>query len=139
MTHPDRAARQATGQADTCRTVDVDCTNCGHLWEHHGDEVCGVRSRHQGVAYSCGCTEAQEDPAAPVVGQPAAAPDTDARITVVSLARMLSAADVEINHGNYPTYDTLAESGQQQYRQAARYLLARLHITTRQTVEDETR
>jgi hypothetical protein len=44
---------------------------------------------------------------------------------------MLSAADVEINHGDYPTWDDLAESGQKQYRQAARYLLTRLHITER--------
>jgi hypothetical protein len=51
-------------------------------------------------------------------------------VTVDALARMLSAADVEINHGDYPTWDTLAESGQKQYRQAARYLLKRLHITT---------
>ncbi|MFD8845461.1 hypothetical protein [Streptomyces pseudogriseolus] len=50
-------------------------------------------------------------------------------VTVDALARMLSAADVEINHGDYPTWDTLAESGQKQYRQAARYLLKRLHIT----------
>lgn len=55
--------------------------------------------------------------------------------TVETLARMLSAADVEINHGDYPTYDTLAESGQKQYRQAARYLLKRLHITTKPTAE----
>jgi hypothetical protein len=50
-------------------------------------------------------------------------------VTVDALARMLSAADVEINHGDYPTWDTLAESGQKQYRLAARYLLKRLHIT----------
>jgi len=61
--------------------------------------------------------------------QPAEQPTVDA------LARMLSAADVEINHGDYPTYDTLAESGQKQYRQAARYLLQRLHITTKPGAE----
>ncbi|MEV5646475.1 hypothetical protein AB0L67_41545 [Streptomyces flaveolus] len=48
-----------------------------------------------------------------------------------TLARMLSAADVEINHGDYPTWDALAESGQGEYRKAARYLLKRLHIIAR--------
>jgi predicted HAD superfamily Cof-like phosphohydrolase len=52
-------------------------------------------------------------------------------IPVDALARMLSAADVEINHGDYPTWDTLAESGQGEYRKAARYLLKRLRITER--------
>lgn len=70
------AARQAAGQTTTeeerytaevvqaaRRRYDAEpkCPNCGHLWEHHGDEVCGVRGRRQGIAYYCGCTDAEED------------------------------------------------------------------------------
>ncbi|MFI0768594.1 hypothetical protein ACH4TQ_27460 [Streptomyces sp. NPDC021218] len=55
------------------------------------------------------------------------------QIRVDDLARLLSAADVHINHGDYPTWDTLGESGQGEYRKAARYLLARCRITPRTT------
>lgn len=54
------------------------CPNCGHLWAHHGEEVCGVRSRHQGKAYNCGCTDAQSDHAAAVGGQDSTHPATGA-------------------------------------------------------------
>ncbi|MFE7547035.1 hypothetical protein [Streptomyces gardneri] len=85
------AARQTTGQDDTdeqrytaevvqaaqrAHDAEPKCRNCGHLWQHHGDEVCGVLSGHQGAAYYCGCTDAEEDHA-PAVGQPAEAHDTD--------------------------------------------------------------
>lgn len=61
-----------------------------------------------------------------------------APVSVDTLARMLSSADVEINHGDYPTWDDLAESGEAQYRQAARYLLARLRITATPAATEET-
>ncbi|MFE6815971.1 hypothetical protein [Streptomyces sp. NPDC057677] len=61
------------------------CPNCGHLWQHHGEDVCGVRSRRQGVAYNCGCTDAEEDHA-PAVGQPAEAHDTDRAAVLQALA-----------------------------------------------------
>ncbi|MYS72377.1 hypothetical protein GTY88_18405 [Streptomyces sp. SID5926] len=52
-------------------------------------------------------------------------------IPVETLARLLSDADVYVNHGDYPGWDDLAESGEQQYRRAACHLLKRLHIAER--------
>jgi hypothetical protein len=53
-------------------------------------------------------------------------------VTVEALAQLLSAADVEINHGDYPTWETLADSGTEEYRKAARYVLKRCRITTKE-------
>ncbi|MYT26089.1 hypothetical protein GTW69_38465 [Streptomyces sp. SID7760] len=101
-------ARQAGGQTAPAR----DCPSCEVGAEH--DVHCPTPETHN---WACGCPTGQQ----PDEAQPG--------ITVDDLARMLSAADVEINHGDYPTWDDLAESGEEQYRQAARYLLARTHIT----------
>jgi hypothetical protein len=38
---------------------------------------------------------------------------------------------VQINGGDYPTWDDLAESGQDQYREAATFLLARCSVANR--------
>lgn len=68
------------------------------------------------------------------VADETSATETEAQqqVDVEALARLLSDADVYVNHGDYPGWDDLAESGEQQYRQAARYLLKRLHIAERQ-------
>lgn len=52
-------------------------------------------------------------------------------LPVDELARTLSAADVEINGGDYPSWDDLRDSGQDAYRQAARILLSRYQIAHR--------
>ncbi|MFI5525011.1 hypothetical protein [Streptomyces platensis] len=52
-------------------------------------------------------------------------------VTVEALAQLLSAADVQINHGDYPTWETLTDSGTEEYRKAARYVLKRCHVTAK--------
>lgn len=56
--------------------------------------------------------------------------DTSA-LTIDALAQLLSAADVKIHDGDYPSWDDLHESGQDQYRETARFLLARCSVTNR--------
>jgi hypothetical protein len=66
----------------------------------------------------------------PASGPGGAAGETQA-LDVEPLARLLSAADVALHNGNYPSFDELAESGEQQYLDMARWLLKRLRITDR--------
>ncbi|MFB7461250.1 hypothetical protein [Streptomyces sp. NPDC056188] len=63
--------------------------------------------------------------------------DPGGTVDVEALAQMLSAADVHVNDGDYPRWDDLAESGQEQYLTAARWLLSRLDMAER-TVDAET-
>ncbi|MFF5451847.1 hypothetical protein ACFY40_11480 [Streptomyces sp. NPDC012950] len=84
------AARQATGQADTWPLA-TPCGYCAHTLNWH---TTGGRCRVTAGENGCGCTafvapdgshptaEPSEAAPAPVVGQPAAAPDTDARTAV---------------------------------------------------------
>lgn len=51
---------------------------------------------------------------------------------VDDLARDLFSADVEINGGNYPRWCDLHDSGQEQYRKAARFLLVRHRVVPRE-------
>lgn len=67
----------------------------------------------------------------PGVADPDAAAESEPRPNVDDIARCLSAGDVEINHGDYPAWDDLRDGGRDQYRQLARYLLARYDITPR--------
>jgi len=64
-------------------------------------------------------------------GQPVSAPEQD-DAPVDEIAQALSAADVEINGGDYPRWCDLRDGGQDQYRAAARYALARYRITPRE-------
>ncbi|WP_190172973.1 hypothetical protein [Streptomyces mirabilis] len=50
-------------------------------------------------------------------------------VTVEALARLLNGADVHIHNGHHPGWDSLAESGEEQYLGMARWLLKRLHVT----------
>ena len=50
-----------------------------------------------------------------------------------ALARLLNGADVHIHDGHHPGWDSLAESGEEQYLGMARWLLKRLHVTERTT------
>lgn len=56
------------------------------------------------------------------------------QVPVDALARTLSAADVEINNGDYPTWDDLSDTGRDEYRKAARYLFARFGITQKEAL-----
>ncbi|MGH3587073.1 MAG: hypothetical protein ACRDQ0_12195 [Pseudonocardia sp.] len=100
-----------------------------HGW--YGDTVEAVEVEERAVTEQRWVPVEQQpaDRAHPVPETPACKP-ADA-VSTDTLARMLSAADVEINHGDYPRWDDLRESGVEQYRQAARYLLGRLTITGR--------
>ncbi|MBB4984981.1 hypothetical protein [Streptomyces nymphaeiformis] len=40
------------------------CPSCKHLWTNHQQGACVIRSRSQGVAAVCGCTETESAPAA---------------------------------------------------------------------------
>jgi len=59
-------------------------------------------------------------------------PATQEDAPVDEIAQALSAADVEINGGDYPKWCDLRDGGQDQYRAAARYALARYRITPRE-------
>lgn len=66
-------------------------------------------------------------------------------LDVEALAQLLSAADVHVNHGNYPTWEQLSTEpgyGRDEYRKAARYVLAHVtvaaHQDARQPAAEET-
>jgi hypothetical protein len=63
------------------------------------------------------------------VWEPAA--ETQA-VDVEALARLLNGADVHIHNGHHPDWDSLAESGEEQYLGMARWLLKRLHVAQRE-------
>ncbi|MFD5899099.1 hypothetical protein [Streptomyces sp. NPDC060366] len=52
-----------------------------------------------------------------------------ATLDEAALARLLSDGDVHLHNGDYPKWDDLAESGEEQYRALARYILARCTVT----------
>lgn len=62
--------------------------------------------------------------------------DPGGAVDAAALAQLLSAADVHVNGDDYPSWDDLVESGQEQYLTAARWLLSRLNIAER-TVDAE--
>lgn len=63
-------------------------------------------------------------------------PADTAELPLEQLAQLLSEADVHVNHGDYPTWDDLAEDGRDQYRQAAMFLLARCTVSPRVPVTE---
>ncbi|MEU3426620.1 hypothetical protein [Streptomyces gardneri] len=141
------AARQASGQQPdgeeryTAEVVQAarrryeaepKCPNCEHLWKHHGEEVCGVRSRHQGTAYNCGCTDAEEDHA-PVAGLSDTQPTVD-RAAVRERVRLAIAKQWIDETGSGRTVDELDDF---EFGTLADAVLAALGKTTTPAVEGD--
>ncbi|MFC7929144.1 hypothetical protein [Streptomyces cinereoruber] len=136
------AARQATGQADTTAEAARACVEC-ELGTPH-TEHCPSPETHN---WGCGCPT-DEKPRCPrcdhtpVVGQPAAAPDTDAHPTRTQwVIEWYRAAKGEW-FPDQPPYsyreDAVDEIARQRRHQPARPLRL-VRETTTWTVEDETR
>lgn len=68
-------------------------------------------------------------------------PDTETpEVDVDSLAHLIHDADVHVNNGDYPSWDDLSDTpglGKDDVRKAARWLLARLHITMRAEAQQD--
>lgn len=82
----------------------------GQTWTH-----CGICGQKRGAAVT------EEQPAT-----------SAQQISVDDLARLLHAANVHVNNGDYPAWDDLSTTpglGQDEVRKAARYILARCSVT----------